>query len=88
MEITLVCYTAEEYRALIEGCTAEEFAECYGADAEKLFFARKGDEENSEDGAYVGVQYKDGSCGVYGVRRDEEGLTFAGMLERLVREFV
>ena len=84
MEITLVCYTAEEYRGLIEGCTAEEFAECYGADAEKLFFARCGD----EDGAYVGVQYKDGSCGVYGVRRDEEGLTFAGMLERLVREFV
>lgn len=84
MEITLVCYTAEEYKKLIEGCTAEEFAECYGADAEKLFFARCGDEE----GAFVGVQCTDGSCNVYGCNCDEEYITFGHMLERLVREFV
>lgn len=84
MEITLVCYTAEEYRRLIEGCTAEEFAEYYGEDAERMFFARRGE----EDGALVGIECRDGSCNVYGCRRDEEGITFAGMLERLVREFV
>ena len=83
-EIKILCFTLEQFM-MDTGLTKEEILEDYGEGVEKLFFA-EGEELNP--GCLAGVQYKDGNCSVFGLNRDEEGITFGRMLEVLLSEFI
>lgn len=82
-QITLCCHTAEQF-CMEADCKKEELEEWYGKGVKNLYDV----EYKNDCGALIGVEYEDGHYSVYGCRRDEEGITFAEMLERLVREFV
>lgn len=83
MEIKLYCHTAEQY-CIEADCTKQDIEEWYGQGVKKLY-----DVATEYDfGALVGVEYEDGHYSVYGCNLDEENITFARMLERLVREFM
>lgn len=58
-----------------EGLTLADLQEEYGEDV-TAFYAK-------EDGAYAGCQHADGTCDVFGCRRDIKGITYEQMLEYL-----
>lgn len=83
MIIEVRCYTVKEL-AEEHGMPVQEVLECYGEDCVELFFTSTEEDECP----FVGVLCKDGSCNVYGLNADEEYVTFARMMERLVGYFV
>ena len=76
MEDIKICeYTVQEYAKLLD-YEEEIVFEWFGQDVVKLYIAQRGDEES----AYAGVQHEDGSYSVYGLRRDEEHITYQHMV--------
>ena len=83
MEIKIYVNTLEEV-AKDHGMFVEELIDSYGQDAVKLYWA----DSDKYEGNYTGVQYKDGTYSVYGLRRDVEGITLGRMLEILTGQFI
>ena len=78
----LIRYTvtelAEDY-----GCTLEEVADMYGEDAVAVYFAQRGNKES----AVVGVQMSNGNYSAYGLRLDQENITYEQMIAIMERAF-
>ena len=83
MKDKIACYTVEEFMDLSDSA-AEEVKEWYGEDVVKLYWIELGDDNV---GAFIGVEYAEGTYAVYGCRRDTEGLTYEQMCDMLVGEF-
>ena len=81
MELKLVKQTKAEFEQ--DNCenACEEYG--YGADVVAIYWT----EQAGCPGGMVGILRQNGSCSVYGCRRDEEHITFAEMLEVIVTEW-
>lgn len=79
-DLTLHRMSREEYNKE-NGERAME--ESYGEDAVIVYWV----ESDTEEGARAGIKRTDGRYCVYGLNRDEEGISFADMLEVLFFDF-
>jgi hypothetical protein len=80
--IQIIKYTVKEFASVLD-CTEAEVIEWYGEDVVALYIAQRGAEES----AFAGVMHKDGSYSVYGLRQDEDNITYEHMVTVMSRGF-
>ena len=83
MKITIWEYEVTTAAEML-GCSEADVFEWYGEDTVNVYIAERSD---GEWGAMTGVRKADGSYAVYGLRRDEENITYKQMVAVLSTVF-